>query len=530
MPEYKGFRGLKNSKNKRFRHTLVMKSYLYKGNVGAGMEEKEQRHGNPGYLENILEGEKFEDFAKKHYIEPSGSKLMELGKQNGVLRCVADLHANYTDWRTIVRDLLIKPLREGENAFLCFMGDINDPLFEYDKEGNDVERPFGNKEGKEMFEKKLAIEDDYSKRYVFLAYPDDSATILREFFWLRHFLGDRIILLDGDHEKQLRTPGFEVFKSNVDLTELTLKKLNDKEKQYVRTHLEKLPAVLKTANGYVLMHAGPVPMAESLDDIRNLRRDNETPLRKPGENDDDYERRKINWIENTIEGRLIFGKSEKRDSRAGEGDYRIYSDEEIKKTLDSLEAGVIISGHSGTAPLIHDTGDEEIPHVIGVNKMLDLDGQIIIATTEGFGCNKPRSGENRRGPNNYGIYLAIDLNEAFGSVYVGDLGDIPSPYYLKKSKKTQVAVKEKTVMPFDRCSSAMKALCDRKGFPLKLYETFVEKEEEIKKTMTEGELLVLAEQIEEDPSENIPQEGERALPRSVYLSNFPEKLKKILNG
>jgi len=494
------------------------------------------------YLDHILQGKRLEDLAKNWYIEPSPKKALTIPKQEGLLYFAADVQGCLTDWQMLVSTWL-RSLANGENAYFVSLGDLNDALPELDEQFAPVCRQLEDKVGIEMHQRNLAIKDEENNRFMILAYPENSVQIDAQAIALRQLFGDRFAVVDADHEKQLRTPGFEIFKYNVNLTNHVRRKLSPEEAEYLRNELDKQPAVVKTENGYLFLHAGPLSKATPWKTLENLVRDHITPLKKDGEEEAAYTRRKIEWIEDSVEGRLIFGHSVEKDVkfRGGEGTYRVYADEEIEKTSegassDGKKVSLIISGHSGTAPLIHKTETDEIPYINGVDKYQQIGKQLIVATTEGAGCEKARSGENREGPNEYGVYGAIDLNEEFGTVYFGRLGEERSmTIFLTKnevrSKVPTIIEKttEKTIA--EKLEEQMKACCyEKKWFREDLYKTFIKNMPLLKENLQRGVIKekILESAIKkliEENAKNVPEEIRNRIPLEISLRHFEKELR-----
>lgn len=471
-------------------------------------------------LQPILKGKPLEELAERWYVKPSGKSAFEIPrtkKEEGILYLGADLHGCRIDQDMLVK-IWINDLVEGRDSYLGFLGDMGDPIVQIGKEGDPVTKPIDDKEGIDMYKRGLAVKDEEKKRFVFLPYPDNSIQVIANFLALTKLFGSRIFIVDGDHEKQLRASGFEVIKGGVDLTYHILGRLSLKEAEYLKNALNKQPAAVKTENGYLFLHAGPVPMLKSFDELENLVRDHKTPLRKEDDTDESYEKRKIDWINNTIEGRLNFGRLEKK----GDDYQRIYSDEEIEKTLRAADAQLIISGHSGNARFIHQSETGEITHE-GVNEKLALGRQVILGTTEAIGCTEPRSGKDRDGLNNYGVYAGINLAENFGTVYLGKLGSdlYPDLTFSAYKPKKQTA---KPLDIIDRVDAEMKKLCDRKAFPQNAYETFKKYKRLIQQEVPEDDLLADWNYLKTNKSRNTADE----LSLEVHLDPLSQNMKNFL--
>lgn len=506
--------------------------------------------GNFTAQDKILEGKPIqkiaEDIMKKYPEEDEGTSLLTLRKQEPETFCILqpDLHGSYATWQNRLNSLFTEYMK-GKNAYLGILGDPNHPLLEQREDGNLVTVPIDiklvpertdldtlmkrEKELREkynkiaipkerddirkelaviigniMFKKNLAIKDEEHERFVMLPYRDGTLQIISDFTALAQMLPGKVFMVDGDHDKCLRTPGFEIFKGDINFAyfEKEPGRFTPEEMAYIRNELNKQKPVAMTENGFLLLHGGPLKI-NNKKELENIVRDHKTPTRDGTYPDEEtYQKRLKNWYENTVEGRLIMGHEEEKET----GDeiekdgkivkevisFRTYKDSEISQTLEATGANAIIGAHSGNHDIliVHEDGTE-IQHRSGVEGLLDLDGMMLIAGPESRDGNKARDGQDRTGLGKYENCGVIDLGAEFEkSFYRGRTVEDATLYPLRKKRKTQIAVPDisktepasqasgkttlKLTLIVDQIADAIKVVFEEdEGWHPELYENFV---------------------------------------------------------
>lgn len=412
---------------------------------------------------SFLGGHDLLALSKKYRINPESKKLPHLPKEKGYAYFFADIHGNKQDWETIVQ-MYVKDLTNGTDAYLIGLGDDADALPEYDNNlDHPIAAPFDNPLGKAMFDKNLAHKDEHQKRYVILTYPDDSVQVAAQKLALKALFGDRVHFILGDHELPIVFPGFGIAKEGVNLTNNVRGRITPEEAEYLRIAFDTFPIGVTTENGHSFFHTIParIKSRKQLEDLVY-----ENPLKKAGFDVD-------RWIKETLVGGLTFGRidalhycrNEKYDS------IRVYDEKEIADFLKKLGAQHAYIGHSANSSFIVTENGEDIPIIGGISRFRQFKDFTIVATTEGIGCEHERSGDTRDGPNRYGVYGYVKLDEEFGTVYFGGLGQPASPEVIVK-KKNSIVKKERTVKnkSIEQLVKIAETAVERHAFPRKLLD------------------------------------------------------------
>lgn len=498
------------------------------------------------YLKELLQGKNLSDLGAKFHEPIPDARAFVIESGEGNVYVAGDLHGNLTDFRGVVAPF-IADLAKGIKSWLVIQ-DFVDPLFEYKKDKL-VVLSENHKDAASFIKRRIVLHDKDNKRLIALAYQDNSIAVLSEFLGLRKLFGNLVSAVASDHLKSLLHPNYEMYKNQFDFTNHVNSQLTPEEREFAKTALHKNPGAIKTENGYLIMHAGPVPMLKSWRELEELVY--EYPLKrsdfpKGEEGTTEYGEKKRAWANGTIEGRLIFGRRDFNRECKGVKlkRIRVYSDEEIRKTLEGasndrsgVEARKIIAGHTGAVHFIHETSDEELYRPPMVSKIREVGDLVIVHTTEGEHCEYPRSGENRDGPNNHGIYLRIPLNEEFGRVYLGKLGKPANTALdLKKnaSKKQEKPIeKEEESVPtkldiVDQISKETLRLVRINGFHPDLHYTFLKRKSKVRKLNEEG--VISDEMLEETLKTLQNSEAKNCYPllseKGPYIRNVPEMIRK----
>ncbi len=459
--------------------------------------------GDFTFLEKYLKGKPFGAFVAEKRKEfnlppqPSSERIVTIPKQDSYNVSIFDTHADRWSVEAGI-STWFEDIVEGKRSYLTFHGDDCDALPEYSDDGPII-RPLTDVEAQKMHANNLAFKNE--KGFMLLAYPDNSVRILAQKIILRRAFPELCNFIIGDHELPLLYPEYPLFKSGFSLTNNVADRLTQEERAFVRSELISMPAYVVTENGILLAHN--VPSSSTRKQLEQLVYD---------ENG-----------KSALENALFCDEAENKKCKGELFDHiRIYDKRKIAAFLKEMGAVHAVIGHSANSDFIYtDENEDERPILGGISDYSrEYEDFTIVATTEHRNANKARSGADRMGPNEDGVYCTFKLDASPDKLNFGKLGQGYKPHYIPKKKKIafkkEKTAKDKTVSALVK---AVQELTARDGFPekyaksveyaaplleqdIKTGERRKEIVEETTKAFNENDARGIAEYLSDIPSED----------------------------
>ncbi len=435
------------------------------------------------FLKPIL-GSKEIKSLEKFYIPPANKRLITLPTA-GHLYTLADTHGNEDDFLSLIKFVVQRRL-EGEDARGLYLGDTLHGL----KARNHLDELLRDNLGSTV-----------------PCYADKSIDNLFKLEKFQRLTGDLVTSAIADHELVQIFPGFVLKKFGEDLTYSISEKLTPEQNEFLRSFITRWPVMVKTQNGWAFSHTGPAPMLKSVNELEKIqlsysKKEDKSKFRAPpNPESDEYPMEQINWINDTLLGRLTTGKLELKEIRGKERFVRYFDlDEEYEEfrkgaSSDGNEVKQFGHGHTGVADYIVKKGGKETHHK-GVIDYSHHGRVMIMVTTEGKGSENMR---NTDGRNVTGKMYHFDLSKPFGSMKLGSLGTVPSLTYTlteeahekkiekKKTEKHQKATLEERVT-VGTYLKAFEDAVERRALPSIMLQNFKKNMQRLEKDLAEGKL------------------------------------------
>ncbi|HME87466.1 MAG TPA: hypothetical protein VKE88_03575, partial [Candidatus Nanoarchaeia archaeon] len=289
-----------------------------------------------------------------------------------------------------------------------------------------------------------------------------------------------------------------------------------------------------------MAHAGAAPMISSFAELE------ETEIAYPVGGDNEAI---LRWMNNTPAGRLIWGKYIEKELKGEKAFHPAIITEEVKEFLKKLGKGngikarKLILGHNGLGQFYYGSEKNLKFREQEIRGFEDFGDFAIQSTTEGAGAEIPRSGDERRGRNSYGVYTMIDLDADFGTVYVGSLGQAAKPFVVGEPEKTKAVKKQSapvieklTLSLTERIDDGIKKLAERKGIAPSHYAAWDSKgreqfEQDLKAgRITEKDARGILTHFETTKTRDVSEKIWNLLGDKGALASMPDTVHKYLLG
>ncbi|MEK6886254.1 MAG: hypothetical protein AABW88_00295 [Nanoarchaeota archaeon] len=353
--------------------------------------------------------------------QPSTKRIGKIPKYDGYNFSVFDTHADKWSVDKGI-SMWLEDVVQGRRANLTFHGDDSDALPEYHNDES-VIKPLTDIEAQKMHANNLAFKNE--KGFMILSYPDNSVKNLGKKIILRRAFPELCNFVIGDHELPLLYPEFKIFKDEFELSNNVRNRLTEEERAFVKTELSAMPLYVVTENGFLLCHTlSPSSTKNQLEQLV-------------------YDANGKSALEDALFGEEAHDKECKGERFK---QVRIYDQRKIAAFLKEMKAKHALIGHTGIADFIYrDENGDERPILGGIlDYSREFSDFTIGATTEHRNAGKSRSGIDRMGPNEDGIYCTLKLDTEPDRLNFGKLGQGTLPHYLPK-KKVMLFKKEETI-------------------------------------------------------------------------------------